>query len=66
MRYMKYAIGEIILIVVGILIALQINDWYQARQDRQLERAYLALLQQDLADDIADLTTAHQAGHSSL
>lgn len=27
MRYMKYAVGEIILVVIGILIALQINDW---------------------------------------
>jgi hypothetical protein len=57
-RYLKYAIGEIILIVLGILIALQISDWYQARQDRQLEYAYLTSLQRDLADDVADLTFA--------
>ena len=28
-KYFKYAIGEIILVVIGILIALQINDWSQ-------------------------------------
>ncbi len=30
-RYFKYAIGEIILVVVGILIALQVNNWNQNR-----------------------------------
>jgi hypothetical protein len=38
MSYLKYALGEIVLVVVGILIALQINDWYQERLDRQTER----------------------------
>jgi hypothetical protein len=33
-KYFKYAIGEIILVVIGILIALQINDWNQKRIDR--------------------------------
>lgn len=32
-RYFKYAIGEIILVVIGILIALQINNWNQERLD---------------------------------
>ena len=27
MKYMRYAIGEILLVVIGILIALQINNW---------------------------------------
>jgi hypothetical protein len=30
-RYFKYAIGEIILVVIGILIALQINNWNEAK-----------------------------------
>jgi hypothetical protein len=33
-KYFKYAIGEIILVVIGILIALQINNWNQNRIDR--------------------------------
>jgi hypothetical protein len=33
-KYFKYAIGEIILVVIGILIALQINNWNQARKSR--------------------------------
>jgi len=57
-RYLKYALGETVLIVVGILIALQINDWYQARLDRQQEHAFLTSLHQDLQEDVADLTFA--------
>ena len=32
-KYYKYAIGEILLVVIGILIALQVNNWNQKRQD---------------------------------
>ncbi|SRX54422.1 DUF6090 family protein [Aequorivita sp. CIP111184] len=39
-RYLKYAIGEIILVVIGILIALSINNWNQNRLD-SLERKAL-------------------------
>lgn len=34
-NYLKYAIGEIILVVIGILIALQVNNWNQERKDRK-------------------------------
>ena len=30
-KYLKYAIGEIVLVVIGILIALQINNWNENR-----------------------------------
>ena len=40
-RYLKYAIGEIILVVIGILIALQINNW---NEDRKLQSEELNLL----------------------
>jgi len=32
-RYLRYAIGEILLVVIGILIALQVNNWNQGRKD---------------------------------
>ena len=41
-RYIKYAIGEIILVVIGILIALQINNWNEARKNANKESAILA------------------------
>lgn len=40
-RYLKYAIGEIILVVIGILIALQLNNWNQNRVTKIEERTIL-------------------------
>lgn len=50
-RYFKYAIGEIILVVVGILIALQINNWNQIRL---LKKDEILLVKQLLQDTKAD------------
>lgn len=47
-RYLIYAAGEILLVVVGILIALQINTWNQARQAREAECVVLHKLLVDL------------------
>ena len=52
-NYLLYAIGEIVLVVIGILIALQINTWNQAYEDRQLEKAYYCKLLEDLTQDEA-------------
>ena len=43
-KYFKYAIGEIILVVIGILIALQINNWNEQRIERKKEQAILKRL----------------------
>jgi hypothetical protein len=40
-KYLKYAIGEIVLVVIGILIALQINNWNEIRKDRIIEKQIL-------------------------
>ena len=44
-RYIGYAIGEVVLIVVGIMIALQLNNWNEERKDRITEREMLSNLQ---------------------
>lgn len=36
LRYLRYAIGEIVLVVIGILIALQINNWNEEKKERKL------------------------------
>ena len=41
-KYLIYAIGEIVLVVIGILIALQINSWNQDYQRSKLEQVLLA------------------------
>ncbi|MFP4847279.1 DUF6090 family protein [Winogradskyella sp. PE311] len=50
-KYFKYAVGEIILVVIGILIALQINNWNENRKERIKEKAYLTRLKEDLISD---------------
>ena len=35
-RYLKYAVGEIVLVVIGILIALQVNNWNEFKKTDQL------------------------------
>ena len=52
-RYFKYAIGEIILVVIGILIALQINTWNTNRINKTKEQEYLVGLKNDLESQIA-------------
>ena len=43
-KYFKYAIGEIILVVIGILIALQINNWNESRKEKKQELKQLKAL----------------------
>jgi hypothetical protein len=47
-KYFKYAIGEIVLVVIGILIALSINNWNEDRKSRKQEVKYLKNLQTDI------------------
>jgi len=57
-RYLRYAIGEIALVVIGILIALQINNWNEDRLDHRREHEYLDSMLADLREDIGRLDTA--------
>jgi len=52
-KYLKYAIGEIVLVVIGILIALQINNWNEVQNEKKVEFGYMKNLLEDLkADEI--------------
>ena len=55
-KYFKYAIGEITLVVIGILIALQINNWNESNNSSKKEVALLVNLKNDINADILDLT----------
>lgn len=54
-RYFIYAIGEIVLVVIGILIALQINNWNQARKDDNALKAYLVKIKSHTSEDLRRL-----------
>ncbi len=51
-KYLLYAVGEILLVVIGILIALQINTWSEERKNRRLESNYLVNLRKELTFNI--------------
>ena len=54
-KYLKYAIGEIVLVVLGILIALQINTWNKNRQDRKQEQQILVQLLNEYENNLIQL-----------
>ena len=54
-KYLFYAIGEIILVVIGILIALQINTWNDRRIQNDRVKSYAQKLIIDLAQDIKNV-----------
>jgi hypothetical protein len=54
-KYFKYAIGEIVLVVIGILIALQINNWNEQQKKSKLKNEYVVSLTNDLVKDTIQL-----------
>ncbi|MCW8845838.1 MAG: DUF6090 family protein [Gammaproteobacteria bacterium] len=50
-KYLGYAVGEIVLVVIGILIALQINNWNEARKQAIEEEQFIAGIKNDLRQD---------------
>ena len=67
-RYLTYAVGEIFLIVIGIFIALQINNWNEARKSTREVYSQLAQVHDDLGQTLntCDLGTAVYAGKDDV
>ncbi|MFC3877207.1 DUF6090 family protein [Winogradskyella maritima] len=55
-KYLLYAIGEIILVVIGILIALQINNWNENKKTQRNVDTFLSSLESDLNNDLSTIT----------
>jgi hypothetical protein len=60
-KYLKYAIGEILLVVIGILIALQINNWNEERKNRNREQSILKNLQTDFKANIYNVDKTYNS-----
>lgn len=59
-RYLLYAVGEIVLVMVGILLALQVNMWNEQRKERHKEVDFLKGLNADLNADLRALDAIMQ------
>lgn len=59
-KYFKYAIGEILLVVIGILIAVQINTWNEHRKTKSNEIKTLTQLNVDLRENYKEITVIHE------
>ena len=65
-KYIVYALGEIALVVVGILFALQINNWNNERIDRKSEKEILARIINDLSIDLETIARANNSNEVRL
>ncbi len=59
-KYFKYAIGEIILVVIGILIALSINNWNENRKDEKRIDAFIQKLKTQTENNITNVENSIQ------
>jgi hypothetical protein len=65
-KYFKYAIGEIVLVVIGILIALSINNWNENRIQNNLEITYLKSLHKEFLDNLKDVHRVQKINANNL
>lgn len=59
-KYIKYAIGEIILVMIGILLALQVNNWNENRKEAIAIKNVLIEIREDLINDKTELESKIQ------
>jgi len=64
-RYLLYALGEIALVVIGILIALQVNEWNNNREKQNIELSTLYEFRSALRQDTTKIVIAKQRFHKS-
>lgn len=68
-KYLLYAIGEIVLVMIGILLALQVNNWNENNKLRRLEKATLIEFSTALESDFSlfnDLISIKQLQNSNV
>ena len=65
-KYLKYAIGEIFLVVIGILIALSINTWNENRKESEFEKEILEQIKTNLEKDRAALVAFATNGNRAI
>ncbi|WP_179345243.1 DUF6090 family protein [Winogradskyella ursingii] len=64
-KYFKYAIGEIILVMIGILLALQVNNWNNQRLETNKEQVILKNLRSDFKANITEFNRIYNSSTGS-
>ena len=54
-RYLAYAVGELMLVIIGILIALQIDNWNEDRKERATLQTYVEGIARNMREDLAEI-----------
>ena len=65
-KYIKYAFGEIILVMIGILLAVQVNTWSEQRKDRTKEKAILSELHKEFSKNLAKFSSVKQYQYNTF
>ena len=65
-KYFKYAIGEIVLVMIGILLALQVSNWNQDRKDSISERKILNNIHRDFIQNKASFDKLKVINYKNL
>jgi hypothetical protein len=65
-KYLKYALGEIALVMIGIILALQINNWNEERKSKSFEREMLAQIRTNLLHDNCMLKIFRENGQAAI
>jgi hypothetical protein len=56
-KYFKYAVGEIVLVVIGILIALSINNWNENRKQKETLYGIFQIIKEDILIDLTEINS---------
>jgi len=64
LKYARYAIGEIVLVVIGILLALQVNNWNETQKERKFEIKMLSEINKELKSDIIHFKRLSERMHT--
>ena len=65
-KYLKYAIGEIVLVGIGILIALQINNWNTERIKKTVENQYYQNIKRQITEDKQEIIACINSNNNRL
>ena len=66
LKYARYAIGEIVLVVIGILIALSINNWNEENRKKALMITNIKSIAEDIQADILDVQKTNRSLHKQV